>query len=81
MKVRGRIELLIVVDAEIPWRRAEQDATGRRRRVNRIRVRHHDERGEAAVLDEINATGEAVNPGMIQATGNTIGVLNSTLKS
>ena len=54
-----------MVDAEVARRLLEQDAADAGRREDRVGVRHHDERAEAAVLDEIDPPGEAVDPRVI----------------
>ena len=43
------VEFLIVVDPKIAFRLLEQDAANSRRRVDRVRVRHNDERAEAVM--------------------------------
>jgi hypothetical protein len=65
LKIPRRIELLIVIDAEVPFGLLQQNPSHAWRRVDRVGVRHHDERTEATVLDQIDAPGEPVNVRMI----------------
>ena len=65
LQVRRRVELLIVVDPEVAGRLLEENAAGAGRREDRVGVRHHDERAEAVVLDEVEPAGEAVDPRVI----------------
>ena len=52
-----------------PFRLLQQNAAHAWRRVDGVRVRHDDEGAEPAVLDDIDATGEAVDPRMIPRDG------------
>ena len=60
LRVRRRVELLVVVDSEVSGRFFDENAAHARRREDRVRVGHHHERAEAAVLDEVEAAGETV---------------------
>src|SRR5437867_1834305 len=49
--------------------RSDEEAAAARTREDGIRMRHHDERAEPAVLDDVQAAGEAVDLRVIPGNG------------
>ena len=51
-----------MIDPEIAVGLGDQNSPGAGRRVNRVGMGHDDERAEAAVLDQVQLSSEAVDP-------------------